>query len=201
MENITELENNVSGSKVSRKSFFIKLFFILIVLVILGVLGFVFRDRLLELLSFKNTTSVSNPQETEDNIFGNLLPEVKELNFENLDPQFKEEIQPLINGQGEFIDWYHIVQDEKPWIFGQIKSVDGDSIGINISRSVPMGLVEATYSCPQEKSILLARKNLEILDTNINVSDLIKPGYLLYIKCLNEDCTQLGDSCILVKMD
>jgi len=83
MENITELENNVSGSKVSRKSFFIKLFFILIVLVILGILGFVFRDRIKDLTTKPSELVVQNQENGESPFY--FLINSSEDSFSNPD--------------------------------------------------------------------------------------------------------------------
>jgi hypothetical protein len=205
MDNLTVSENTTSQEKVSKKSPLIKVIVPLLLLVVLGVLGFIFRDRILQLVfpKYTNSTPVTQVNESGESTFGSLLGDgvLGDIDFENLDSEFKEDIDPLIKSQGYVVNFDKQEDKEEYWVFGQIENINGQEIDILITKPDFLSTVKATYTCKEDKSILLAKENLTILATNINVSELIRPGYLIYTKCLKEGCTEIGDSCILVKMD
>jgi hypothetical protein len=209
MPNNTEsevIENQKESLK--RKSPFKAVFLLLIVVV--SALVLIFKDRVLTILKL-NTDPISPPhdlvEETRENPFGDFLDSqeegdfIGEINYDNLDSTFQEEILPITLKQGVFIDWEKESSLYQGWIFGQIESLNDNSMIILITKPENIGTKSVIYTCKEEKSIILAKENLEVLGTHIEVSKIAKPGYLLYTKCLNEDCTELGDSCVLVKMD
>lgn len=203
------VEPKVEPRKNFRKRFLIVF---IIALLLLGalVVSAVFLDRLnISVLSkfLKNSEEQKVIPSGSESVFSALLKDTKEgtesyeVDFDKLDPTFKEEVSPLIYRGGEmFVNWGDPWSWQSSWIFGEIKDINDSEMVIGVIKPEGKGTIEVPYSCESNKTLLLARENLTILATNIKVYGYAKPGFLIYIHCLNEKCTEVGNGCVVVKM-
>ncbi|MBW6442137.1 hypothetical protein K0B04_04540 [Patescibacteria group bacterium] len=91
MDNIPVPENTTSQEKVSKKLPLIKVIIPLLLLVVLGVLGFVFRDRIFySPTSYDNEEEVAKPSDSGESSFGNMLGN----NLSESDRQLLQEYTP-----------------------------------------------------------------------------------------------------------
>ncbi len=213
MDNISAPENIVTEEKVLKKSPLLKILLILVFLAVLGVLGFLFKDNILNLFFPKDidieSVSTSQVEPSQDNPFGEFIgdevdEEVWETDFSGLDEKFKEEdeISNLINATGQFVDWSQDWNWETSWVLGTILSISEDTMNIRFDMPDSMSGVEkeVTYLCDEDKSMLMSKSNLIILDAGINVYEKTESEYFVYSHCLDEECTKIGNGCVIVKM-
>ena len=137
-------------------------------------------------------------------------PEVSQnlyvLKTQELDSDFRDSVSSLINKRGHFIDWENENENwnwENSWFMATIKEVNQNNITIQFS--MPSELKETikvvSVDCPNEKTLVTSRYNLEVIGSHIDILKEAKPGFQIFSHCLNEECSIIGDGCVLVDME
>lgn len=206
------LENDlVQEKKVHKKTFLLKSLLLFVILILLGVLFYVFKDKITGFLPIilKNTKTniVSQTEPSPDSPFGDILDKQKtevvgETDFTKLDVGFKEEIVSLVSRTGQLVNWGEDWNWKTSWVFGKIISLENNKVKISFVKpdSMQGQVKEFEPFCDKEKTIILSKENLVILDADVDIDNAIQPGYLIYTHCLDEECLQLGNGCVVVKM-
>ena len=209
---MTNLQTDpVKEGEVHKKSFLGKLLLIVFILLVLGVLFYFFKDKIIRFLPFiskyQQSTVASKSEPSSDNPFGEIVDKqknqlVEETDFSKIDVGFKEEIGNLINKTGTLADWGMEWNWETSWVFGKVMSLEDNKVEISFIKPDRMQdqVREFDSFCEKEKTVLLSRENLVILDADVDIKSAVQPGYLIYTHCLDAECLKLGNGCVVVKM-
>ena len=122
------------------------------------------------------------------------------VDFDKLDPVFRKEITPFLLS-GDF--WPNGTEKwgwQTSWICGRVIAINEYEITIDTIVPDDKGAFVAQYSCEKNKTILLGSENLNVIATNINFYYEVAKGNYLYTHCLNEECTRVGNGCILERI-
>lgn len=203
-----EIVSNISKESEAKPKKRVNKKFIIIFSVIFVLLcGSVFSVLFFGKYFIGNKASPETTSEDDPSIFSTILNDTEEAtdSYEvtpnKLDPNFKKEVTPFIlldkkiyTDLGVSWSW------ESSWMFGDIVDITETNIKISVSIPDDLGTIEAKYICEQSKSVLVERESFRVLATNIDFYKNAKPRYLMYTHCLNENCSEVGNGCVVVKM-
>lgn len=178
MENIAQSQNITGEEKTTGKNFSLtKLLAVLMFLIVLGVLGFIFKDKIINLLSLKGNEKEKNSRGVElpqKSVFENFVNGTEDNSDKYLAEKYK--LNDLQSGQTQY---FKGVSDSK--IITELGSYELDRDFIIICNKdkilfegemVDASSVKVSYSSMSEKKLADLIRSYKVLSFEDNVSFL-----------------------------
>ena len=126
-----------------------------------------------------------------------------DIDLDNLEESFESSISSLIEKQGHFIDWDEPWNWEDSWFMATIQDINKNTINLEFTYPDQLKdtIKEVPYECIENQTLVMSRYNLELIGSHINIYEKAKPGFLIFSHCLDENCSSIGNGCVIVDME
>jgi hypothetical protein len=188
----------------------------LIIILALSVIGVLFAVTLLYIFVIRPLVD-----ESQTTPFGSLTTPLDETNIVSMPPPTPPEDWQIYEGPNpptglaeSFIDAYlagTVVAPIESWtwqnsmIRARIVFLNSEENSLLLEIIEPEGLdiaserVLVTVECSPEETTSFLNTDMSYLDSNFNMMERIVTGEVLYTYCLNESCSSIGRSCVLIR--